>query len=79
MNENPKKGLPLRWRDSGPCMNCEKRSPACHDKCPEYQAFNRQKEERKSLERKNRADFNAVNEFKAKQSCKAMRRKMRER
>jgi predicted ATP-dependent serine protease len=79
MNPSPKKGLPLRWRDNGPCYGCEKRSPACHDKCPDYQEFNRLKEERKALERKNRENYNAVNEFKAAQISKATHRKLRER
>lgn len=79
MNPSHQKSLPLRWRDKGPCFECGKRAPACHDKCPDYIDFKSRQEERKALERKNREDFNAVNEFKAKQSCKAMRRKMRER
>ena len=79
MNPSPQKGLALRWRDTGPCLNCQKRAPACHDRCPEYQKYKADKEARKALERKNREDYNAINEMKVKQICKSTKRKMRER
>lgn len=79
MNTKPSKGRAIGFRDQGPCLNCEKRAPACHDKCTAYIEFKRKHEERKARERKNRADYNAVNNFKAVQICRASNRKMRER
>ena len=82
MNQNPLKGRPPFYparQEKGPCMNCERRYPGCHDKCPEYQAYKQRTEAQKALVRKFKEDNQAVDEFKAKQSLKMAHRKPKER
>lgn len=82
MNPNPMKGRPPFYparAEKGPCMNCERRHPGCHNKCPDYQAYKERAEDRKALERKRKEDDSAVDAFKALQTLKIARRKPHER
>ena len=82
MNPNPMKGRPPFYparAEKGPCMNCERRCPGCHDKCPEYIAYKQRSDERNALMRKHKEDNSAVDAFKTKQSLKIAHRKPKER
>lgn len=82
MNPNPQRGRTPFYSgraEKGPCWNCQKRHPACHDKCPEYQAYKTKSEEQKAIVRKRRDEDLAINEFKAKQTLKISHKKPKER
>lgn len=69
----------LTTRDKHPCYGCEKRYPACQDKCPDMAAAKKANEERKAVERRKRLDDNCVKEYSIQRQLHAQRKKMRER
>lgn len=74
---------PMQSRDKYPCYvdgkHCEKRYPACQDKCPEMAAAKKENNERKTVERQKRAIENAPTEYSIRRNFAAARKKLRER
>ena len=82
MNPNPQRGRPPFYparAEKGPCMNCTKWYPGCHDKCDDYKAYKAKCEEQKAIVRKRRDEEIAINEFKAAQTLKISHKKPKER
>lgn len=69
----------LTTRDKHPCYGCEKRYPACQDKCPDMAAAKKANDERKAIERRKREQENAPTEYSIIRNLAAARRKMKER
>lgn len=73
----------LPSRDKFPCYvngkHCEKRYPACQDKCPDMAAAKKTNDERKAIERRKRQQENAPTEYSIIRNLAAARRKMKER
>ena len=74
---------PMPSRDQYPCYvdgkHCEKRYPACQDKCPDMAAAKKANEERKAKERQKRYEENTATEYSIKRNFAAARKKIKER
>lgn len=71
--------VPMPSRDKYPCKECQKRYPACQDKCPDKLAADKVNNERKAIERQKRYAENAIDEYKIARNMAAARRKLKER
>lgn len=69
----------LTTRDKHPCYGCEKRYPACQDKCPDMRAAKDKNNKRKAIERRKREQENAPTEYSIIRNFAAARRKIGER
>ena len=69
----------LSSRDKFPCKECQKRYPACQDKCEEMQEAKRLNAERKAIERQKKLQDNDFDEYQITRNHAAARRKIRER
>ena len=70
---------PMPSRDWYPCKDCQKRYPACHDKCPDMLKAKKENAERKALERKNRENEHVATSYSIERNFAAARRKIAER
>ena len=71
--------VPMSSRDKFPCKECQKRYPACQDKCEDMIAAKKANAERKAIERQKKLQEHDCTEYQITRNHAAARRKIRER